>query len=530
MTKIADMYVQLSSHGLGNVISSLRQVEQAGQKTEQSMGGRGAGGLLALAANANLAVSGVMAIGRGAIGAGGAILGLAGDAESTAVAFGTLLGSTTKAKALIEEITQFAAATPFELPELTNASKSLLAFGVSAESIKPTLTSIGDIASGIGAPIGEIAELYGKAKVQGTLFSQDINQLTGRGIPIIQQLAKQFGVAESEVKKLVEGGSVKFENLEEAFRSLTANGGQFSGMMAAQSETMLGKWSTFKDALAALGRTVGGALLPMAKSALTTITGFAEKLGGAFTTFFSETVPRIIDNVKFFFENWNIYLAMAGQHVAIFAMNAWERFKTFFVNVGEIAVWFSENWREIFETAWNFVKSVFLNMIDNIKSIWTALLEFFSTGEFSVDWTPLTEGFKNTIKEMPQLTQASLIETTKALESLQEKLHKRRMEFDDRRTAEKQRKAAEEAAALAAKDAVNEVAEGKHFDVSQKDKAKKTFGFTGLAELANMIQQGVMSEAEKKAEKQREQTNKHLAQIAKNTGQPNVAVVAGGTT
>ena len=77
------------------------------------------------------------------------------------------------------------------------------------------------------APVNEIAELYGKARVQGRLFAEDINQLTGRGIPIIQELAKQFGVSDSEVKKLVESGKVGFPNIERSFMDMTSQGGKF---------------------------------------------------------------------------------------------------------------------------------------------------------------------------------------------------------------------------------------------------------------------------------------------------------------
>ena len=82
-----------------------------------------------------------------------------------------------------------------DLHELADAGRKLIAFGESADSVPETLRRIGDVSAGVQAPVNEIAELYGKARVQGRLFAEDINQLTGRGIPIIQQLARQFGAA-----------------------------------------------------------------------------------------------------------------------------------------------------------------------------------------------------------------------------------------------------------------------------------------------------------------------------------------------
>jgi tape measure domain-containing protein len=114
-------------------------------------------------------------------------------------------------------------------------------------------------ALGAGAPIGEIAELFGKAKVQGTLFAEDINQLVGRGIPVIQEFAKQLGVSEGEVKKLASSGKITFSNLNQAFIDLSSEGGAFFNMMQEQSQTTIGKFSTLKDNILAAALPIGEA-------------------------------------------------------------------------------------------------------------------------------------------------------------------------------------------------------------------------------------------------------------------------------
>lgn len=192
------------------------------------------------------------ALGGGALLAGAGGLGmyaikLAADAEQARVSFTTMLGSVDKAKALMADINAFAAATPFATPELIDASKKLLAFGVAQDQIIPTMRTLGDVASGLNIPIGELSELYGKAKVQGRLFAEDINQLTGRGIPVIGEFAKQFGVSEGEVRKLVETGKIGFPQMQQAMVSLTGEGGKFSGLMKAQSQTIAGLYSTLED-------------------------------------------------------------------------------------------------------------------------------------------------------------------------------------------------------------------------------------------------------------------------------------------
>lgn len=202
----------------------------------------------------------------------------AAKAEQMQVAFSTMLGSADKAKETLASLTSFAAKTPFQLPEVQDAAKKLLAFGTAAEDLEPTLRKLGDVSAGIGAPIGEISELYGKAKVQGRLFAEDINQLTGRGIPIITELAEVLGTTEGNVKKMVEQGKVGFPELEKAFTNMTAQGSQFGGLMAAQSATFGGQISNIQDSLGQLLVSIGESLLPVAKQV-------AEFLGGLITWF-----------------------------------------------------------------------------------------------------------------------------------------------------------------------------------------------------------------------------------------------------
>jgi tape measure domain-containing protein len=245
MTRFAEAFVSIGADvnqsSFGAVRQKImRQVSSIGESASASLSasfGKAASGFVAILA----ALKGAEMVKFG--------LSLAAEAEQAQVAFETMLGSASQARKVLEDLKTFAAETPFEFPELRDAARKLIAFGVSADDVTATLRRIGDISSGVGAPIGELAELYGKAKVQGRMFAEDINQLTGRGIPIIQALAAQFGVAESEVRKLVESGKVGFPNIERAFRDMTSEGGRFASMMAKQSSTISGLWSTLTDAL-----------------------------------------------------------------------------------------------------------------------------------------------------------------------------------------------------------------------------------------------------------------------------------------
>lgn len=168
-------------------------------------------------------------------------------ARNADIAFTTILGSAEVAQATLQELSDFAATTPFDLPGIRQAGQQLLAFGFNTQELIPTLERVGNVAAGVGQPFDELAEIYGRARVQNRLFADDLNQLTGRGIPIIGELAEQFGVAESEIRGLVESGEVEFANLEQAFISLTAEGGQFFDLISAQSDTVGGQLSNLGD-------------------------------------------------------------------------------------------------------------------------------------------------------------------------------------------------------------------------------------------------------------------------------------------
>lgn len=207
-------------------------------------------------------------------GTGIAAIKLAGDLEQTQLALEVLLGDAEQATRIKNEWTQLAASTPFSSGDIDSAGKKLLAFNIEAEKVTDTLRRIGDISAATGSSISDIADIYGKAAVQGRLFAEDINQFQGRGIPVVQSLAKVLGVAETEVRDLVTQGKVGFPELEAAFKNMTNEGGQFSGMMDKLSQSTLGKFSTTMDNAKLALASFGEVLLPTANDFLDSVNVF----------------------------------------------------------------------------------------------------------------------------------------------------------------------------------------------------------------------------------------------------------------
>lgn len=180
-----------------------------------------------------------------------------GEFQQLEIAFKTMLGSAAQADALMSQLVKTAATTPFSLTDIAPSAKQLLAYGVEAEKVNETLIRLGDIAAGLSIPINDLAYLYGTTMVQGRLYTQDLNQFLGRGIPLIEQLAQQFGVAENQVKALVEEGKVGFPEVEQAIINLTNEGSMFGGLMAAQSQSITGQISNIEDAIDTMFNEIG---------------------------------------------------------------------------------------------------------------------------------------------------------------------------------------------------------------------------------------------------------------------------------
>ncbi len=180
-----------------------------------------------------------------------------GQFQQLEVAFNTMLGSADKADALMAQLVRTAAITPFDLESVAQGAKQLLAYGLKAENVNETLTRLGDIASGLSMPLNDLVYLYGTTMNQGRLYTEDLNQFTGRGIPMIQELAKVFGVAESKVKELVEAGKVGFPEVQKVIENLTGEGSKFGGMMEEQSKTITGQISNIEDAIAGMFNDMG---------------------------------------------------------------------------------------------------------------------------------------------------------------------------------------------------------------------------------------------------------------------------------
>ena len=165
------------------------------------------------------------------------VIDATGKMQQLQVALSTILQDKSKADALLADISKFAVTTPFSIDDVATGAKQLLAYGSSADTVVDELSMLGDVASGLQIPLGQLIYLYGTLRTQGRAYWRDIQQFQGRGINVIEELAKVLGVAQNEVQGLVTEGVIGFKEVEQAFKNMTSEGGKFNNMLANSAGT-----------------------------------------------------------------------------------------------------------------------------------------------------------------------------------------------------------------------------------------------------------------------------------------------------
>lgn len=222
----------------------------------------------------------------GGIGAGLAALGVASvkagaSLQSTKTAFTNMLGSAEKAQDFLGKMQDFAAKTPFEFSQVSQAAQKFIAFGFSAEQVIPTLTAVGDAAAGVGLGaegINRITLALGQMAAKSKVQAGEMMQLTETGIPAWKMLTDQIGVSVPEAMDRVSKGAI---DAATGITALVSGMEQsFGGMMDQQSQTISGTWSTLMDGLEQSAAQVG---LQIAESL--NLTGIFQSLGDMLTNF-----------------------------------------------------------------------------------------------------------------------------------------------------------------------------------------------------------------------------------------------------
>lgn len=161
--------------------------------------------------------------------------------------FKVMLGSAEAATKYVNQLKKMAASTPFEMTDLANASKILLAFGSTAETAQTQLKMLGDISLGNAEKMNTLSTAFGRIQSNGRASMEELNMMIDSGFNPLNIIAKQTGESMEDLRKRVSDGGVSFEEIAEAMRIATSEGGQFYNGMKEASKTLTGQLSTLKD-------------------------------------------------------------------------------------------------------------------------------------------------------------------------------------------------------------------------------------------------------------------------------------------
>lgn len=186
------------------------------------------------------------------------VLNATQEMEDLTTQFIAFTGSARGAELQLQRLQEFASTSPFELTQVANANRILLAFGSTTKQSIEQLRQLGEASAATGADLTELATIFGQIQAEGKLTGERFNQLVERGINIGPELAKSLGVAETSIRKLISESKISGDEVAKAFEKMTTAGGQFEGATGRLGKTVSGQLSTLKDAFTALASEVGG--------------------------------------------------------------------------------------------------------------------------------------------------------------------------------------------------------------------------------------------------------------------------------
>lgn len=274
----------------------------------KSLGGEFKAGALVAAAGAATLLAGIAALGR-------QMLDTAGQIEQNRVAFETLTGSVEVGRQTLEELINFAARTPFTIPGIVDSSQKLLAYGVTTQELIPTITTLGNIAAGVGTDkLPQLILAFGQVKAATRLTGMELRQFSEAGVPLLATLAEQAGVTAAVMQEMITDKAVGFEDVQKALESLTGEGGKFFNLMDKQSKTLGGQLSNLKDnftkvTIAILGTGEEGTLLRSLADAVTQV-----------NVAIGQLLPHLEVFGKWLAENKEFLLVFAGAIVGLIAL------------------------------------------------------------------------------------------------------------------------------------------------------------------------------------------------------------------
>lgn len=232
--------------------------------------------------------------------AGGAILGAFAklgldynaQMESYTTNFEVMLGDAETAQKKVQEISDMASKTPFELTDLASATQTLLAFNVANEDTNTVLQQLGDISLGNTQKLDSLTRAYGKMNAAQKVTLEDINMMIDAGYNPLLNIQQKTGESMEELYDRISAGEVAFSEIQQALADATSEGGQFAGGMEKASQTTQGLVSTLQDVVKSKAGEFFQGVSDKIKEALPNVISFIENIDVSEVT---QTIKSLYD-------------------------------------------------------------------------------------------------------------------------------------------------------------------------------------------------------------------------------------------
>ena len=184
--------------------------------------------------------------------------------EYYTTSFTVMTGSADKASETVKKLADIGATTPFDMPQLADATSLLMNFGFSADDAVDSMMMLGDISQGNADKLNSIARAYGKMNSAQKVSLEDINMMIDAGFNPLQEISEKTGESMQSLYDRISKGTMSVDEITESMKRSTSEGGKYFQSMDAQSQTLDGRLSTLSDTI---NSKLGEALQPILQKA-----------------------------------------------------------------------------------------------------------------------------------------------------------------------------------------------------------------------------------------------------------------------
>lgn len=317
--------------------------------------------------------------------------------ETSSIKWETLLGSQEKANKMLKDIEKFAATTPFEKMGVEAMATQLHNAGFEGQSLFDQLTKFGDLSGAFGIQTDSLQEMvrqYAQVKQAGVAYTEDLNILQDRGIPIYKAIAEELGINTSEVKKWASEGKISADIYQSALDNLAKG---VEGGMQKQSKSFSGMVSTLKDNMSQAAGILAQPIFDKLKQGLENVLPYIENVISSLSeNGLMGTIQRFAPGIEPFVQTAIAIFQTMGDTVGVIIQSM----TAFWDEHGALIT-------TVVSFAWNFIAGFIMstitaigNVVQSGLAIIDGIINFFQNlfqGNFQGCWESIKQIFSNAI-------------------------------------------------------------------------------------------------------------------------------------